>query len=99
MKVIAISHWTEVAYSPEKGITLPKLTSGGNIGSERVQQHMYILNNIEHLRINLLGDRLIGILSMNSCPRAINSQNDVQFHQVAPAWPFMPSLLAWVELV
>jgi hypothetical protein len=77
-----ISHWTEVAYSPERNITLAKLTGGGNIGSERVPA-TYVLNNLEHLR-SLFGDRLIGILSMDSCPRAINSQNDVQFHQVAP---------------
>ena len=77
-----ISHWTEVAYSPEKDITLAKLTGGGNIGSECVPA-TYVLNNLEHLR-NLFGDRLIGILSMDSCPRAINSQNDVQFYQVAP---------------
>ena len=77
-----ISHWTEVAYSAEKDITLAKLTGGGNIGSERVLA-TYVLNNLEHLR-SLFGDRLISILSMDSCPRAINSQNDVQFHQVAP---------------
>lgn len=77
-----ISHWTEVAYSPEKDITLAKLTGGGNIGSEQVLA-TYVLNNLEHLR-SLFGDRLISILSMDSCPRAINAQNDVQFHQVAP---------------
>ena len=77
-----ISHWTEVAYSPEKDITLAKLTGGGNIGSEFVPA-TYVLNNLEHLR-KLFGDRLIGILSMDSCPRAINSQNDVQFFQIVP---------------
>ena len=77
-----ISHWTEVAYSPEKGVTLAKLTGGGNIGSEHVPA-TYVLNNLEHLR-KLFGDRLIGILSIDSCPRAINSQNDVQFYQIAP---------------
>ena len=76
------SHWTEVAYSPAKDITLAKLTGGGNIGSEHIPA-TYVLNNLEHLR-KLFGDRLIDVLSIDSCPRAVNPQNDVQFYQVAP---------------
>ena len=53
-----------------------------------------LLNNLEHL-CSLFGDRLISILSMDSCPRAINAQNDVQFHQVAPAWPCHLPWLGW----
>ena len=78
------SHWTEVAYSPEKNITLAKLTGGGNIGSEHIPA-TYALNNLEHLR-KLFGDRLIDVLSVDSCPRAINPQNDVQFYQVTPGF-------------
>ena len=78
------SHWTEVAYSPEKDITLAKLTGGGNIGSEYIPA-TYVLNNLEHLR-KLFGDRLIDVLSIDSCPRAVNPQNDVQFYQVAPGF-------------
>ena len=78
------SHWTEVAYSPEKDITLAKLTGGGNIGSEHIPA-TYVLNNLEHLR-KLWGDRLIDVLSIDSCPRAVNPQNDVQFYQVAPGF-------------
>ena len=78
------SHWTEVAYSPEKDITLAKLTGGGNIGSECIPA-TYVLNNLEHLR-KLFGDRLIDVLSIDSCPRAVNPQNDVQFYQVAPGF-------------
>ena len=76
------SHWTEVAYSPEKDITLAKLTGGGNIGSEHIPA-TYVLNNLEHLR-KLFGERVIDVLSIESCPRAVNPQNDVQFYQVAP---------------
>ena len=78
------SHWTEVAYSPEKNVTLAKLTGGGNIGSEHIPA-TYVLNNLEHLR-KLFGDRLIDVLSIDSCPRAVNPQNDVQFYQVAPGF-------------
>ena len=78
------SHWTEVAYCPEKDITLAKLTGGGNIGSEHIPA-TYVLNNLEHLR-KLFGDRLIDVLSIDSCPRAVNPQNDVQFYQVAPGF-------------
>ena len=76
------AHWTEVAYSREADVTLAKLTCGGNIGSEHIQA-AYALNNLELLR-NLFGDRLIGILSIDSCPRAINPQNDVRFYELAP---------------
>lgn len=76
------SHWTQVAYSPEEDITLAKLTGGGNIGSEHIPA-TYALNNLEHLR-KLFGDRIIDILSIDSCPRAVNPQNDVQFYQVVP---------------
>lgn len=78
------SHWTEVAYSPEKDITLAKLTGGGNIGSEHIPA-TYVLNNLEHIRM-LFGDRLIDVLSIDSCPRAVNPQNDVQFYEVAPGF-------------
>ena len=78
------SHWTEVAYSPEKDITLAKLTGGGNIGSEHIPA-TYVLNNLEHLR-KLFGDRLIDVLSIDSCPRAVNPQNDVQFYQITPGF-------------
>lgn len=78
------SHWTEVAYSPDKDITLAKLTGGGNIGSEHIPA-TYVLNNLEHIRM-LFGDRLIDVLSIDSCPRAVNPQNDVQFYQVAPGF-------------
>ena len=78
------SHWTEVAYSHEKDITLAKLTGGGNIGSEHIPA-TYVLNNLEHLR-KLFGERIIGVLSIDSCPRAVNPQNDVQFYQVSPGF-------------
>ena len=42
-----ISHWTEVAYSPEKDITLAKLTGGVTSGPSVFQQRMYlIISNI-----------------------------------------------------
>ena len=78
------SHWTEVAYFPEKDITLAKLTGGGNIGSEHIPA-TYVLNNLEHLH-KLFGERVIDVLSVDSCPRAVNPQNDVQFYQVAPGF-------------
>ena len=76
------SHWTEIAYSPKEDITLAKLTGGGNIASEQIPA-TYPLNNLEHVR-TLFGDRLIDIASVESCPRAINPQNDIQFYQLAP---------------
>lgn len=76
------SHWTEVAYSPEADVTLAKLTGGGNIGSEHIPA-TYPLNNLEHLR-TLFGERLIDVLSIDSCPRAINPQNDVHFYRLLP---------------
>lgn len=76
------SHWTEVAYDPDKDITLAKLTGGGNIGSEHIPA-TYVLNNLEHLR-KLFGERVISVLSIDSCPRAVNPQNDVQFYRIVP---------------
>lgn len=76
------SHWTEVAYSPEEDLTLAKLTGGGNIGSEYIPA-TYALNNLEHLK-KLFKDRLVDVLSIDSCPRAINPKNDIQFYRLAP---------------
>ena len=76
------SHWTEVAYSPEEDLTLAKLTGGGNIGSEYIPA-TYALNNLEHLK-KLFKDSLVDVLSIDSCPRAINPKNDVQFYRLAP---------------
>lgn len=75
------SHWTEVAYHPEADVTLAKLTGGGNIASEYIPV-TYPLNNLEHIR-KMFGDRFIDVLSVDSCPRSINPQNDVQFYQLA----------------
>lgn len=76
------SHWTEVAYSPQADVTLAKLTGGGNIASEYIPV-TYPLNNLEHIR-RMFGDRFIDVLSLDSCPRSINPQNDVQFYRLAP---------------
>lgn len=75
------SHWTEVAYSPEADVTLAKLTGGGNIASDYIPV-TYPLNNLEHIRA-MFGDRFLDVLSLDSCPRSINPQNDVQFYQLA----------------
>ena len=75
------SHWTEVAYSPQADVTLAKLTGGGNIASEYIPV-TYPLNNLEHIR-RMFGDRFIDVLSLDSCPRSINPQNDVQFYRLA----------------
>ena len=76
------SYWTEVAYSPEEDLTLAKLACGGNIGSEYIPA-TYALNNLEHLK-KLFKDRLVDVLSIESCPRAINPKNDIQFYRLAP---------------
>ena len=75
------SHWTEVAYHPGADVTLAKLTGGGNIASEYIPV-TYPLNNLEHIR-RMFGERFIDVLSIDSCPRSINPQNDVQFYQLA----------------
>ena len=76
------SHWTEVAYNSEENVTLAKLTGGGNIGSEYVPA-TYAINNLEHLR-KLFKDRLVDVLSIDSCPRSINPENDIQFYRLVP---------------
>ena len=76
-----LSHYTELDYSPEKNLSICKFTAGGNIGSEHAQL-TYILNSIEQMK-RLFGNRVLGILSVESCPRVINRQNDVQFYRLA----------------
>lgn len=76
------SHWTEVAYNSEEDVTLAKLTGGGNIGSEYIPA-TYAINNLEHLR-KLFKDRLVDVLSIDSCPRSINPENDIQFYRLMP---------------
>ena len=64
--------------------------AGGNIGSEYIPA-TYVLNNLEHL-CKLFGDRLIDMLSINSSPRALNPQNDIQFYQITPGFVISPGL-------
>ena len=75
------SHWTEMEYSPTSDLSLCKVTAGGNIGSEHAQI-AYALNLFHQTRF-LFGKRFLGMLSVQSCPRFVNSQNDVQFYRLS----------------
>ena len=75
------SHWTEMEYSPTSDLSLCKVTAGGNIGSEHAQI-AYALNLFHQTRF-LFGKRFLGMLSIQSCPRFVNSQNDVQFYRLS----------------
>ncbi len=75
------SHWTEMEYSPACDLSLCKVTAGGNIGSEH-GQISYALNLFHQTRF-LFGDRFLGMLSIQSCPRFVNNQNDVQFYRLS----------------